>query len=295
MNTNASTPPPEENQKRLANSSVPFFMENEAEVARLMLQHRRLTELMGDVLPSGLDLSRVRQVIDVGCGVGAWAYEMAWRHPDMRVVGIDKSSYFIDQARRYVFGHISNISYMVQDMHHLRGEMFAPGSFDLIHMRFLLGDVTVQAFPSLIHSLAHLCRPGGFFVWTEAELPITTSPACQRLSILVLQALQATGRAFVPGYSLGITPRMGRWLRDAGFRIAQDRAYALEVSVGTTGHEVFALQAFVSGNQVLPFLLQAKVTTAEEFEAVFAEAQKEIRDESFCGMCFLRTLVGVRS
>lgn len=132
-------------------------------------------------------------------------------------------------------------------------------------------------------------------MWTEAELPITSSPACQRLSMLVLQGLQAAGRAFAPGYSLGITPRMGRWLRDAGFRIAQDRAYALEVSTGTMGHEMFARQVFVFGNQVLPFLLQTKVTTAEEFEKVFGQVQKEIRDKSFCGMCFLRTVVGIKT
>ncbi len=248
MNTFSPTPP-DEDQKHLANSSLPFLTENEAEVARLMLQHRRLTELMGNAVPPRLDLSRVHRALDVGCGVGAWIYEMAWRHP---------------------------------------------GSFDLIHMRFLVGDVTVQAFPSLLRSLAHLCRPGGFFVWTEAEFPLTTSPACQHLFSLVLHALQAAGRAFAPGYSLGITSCMGRWLRDAGYRIAQDQAYAIEVSAGTKGHEMFARQAYVFGNQVQPFLLETKATTATEFEEVFTQMQKEIRDESFCGLCFLRTVVGVK-
>lgn len=294
MNTNSPTPS-DDDQRHLTHSSLPFLIENEAEVARLMLQHRRLTELMGDVLPPTLDLAQIRRVLDVGCGVGAWVYEMAWRHPDMRLVGIDKSAFFIDQAQKHIFGNLPNITYLAQDMHHLEGEIFAPNSFDLIHMRFLVGEVTAQDFPLLIRSLAPLCRSGGFFVWTEAELPFTTSSACERLSELVLQALQVTGRAFAPGHALGITPRMGCWLRDAGYRIAQDRAYALEVSAGTKGHEMFARQAYVFGNQVLPFLLQAKVTTAEEFEELFGQMQKEIRDESFCGMCFLRTMVGAKT
>ena len=58
---------------------------------------------------------------------------------------------------------------------------------------------------------------------------------------------------------------------------------------------MFVRQAYVFGNQVLPFLLQTKVTTASEFEEVFGQMQKEIRDESFCGLCFLRTVVGVKS
>ena len=294
MNTYSPTPP-DEDQKRSGNSSVPFLSENEAEVARLLLLHRRLTELMGNVLLPLPDLSQVRRVLDVGCGVGAWAYEMAWRHPDMQVVGIDKSAFFIDQAQKHIFGNLSNVTSMVQDMQHLEGEMFAPGSFDLIHMRFMVGDVTMQGFPPLIRALAQLCRPGGFFAWTEAEFPLTTSPAHERLCALVLHALQMVGRAFTPGNSLGITLCMSRWLRDSGYRVVQDRAYGIEVSAGTKGHEMFARQAYVFGNQVRPFLLETKATTATEFEEVFTRMQKEVWDESFCGICYLRTVVGVKS
>lgn len=294
MNTYSSGPS-DENQKRSENSSVPFLTENEAEVARLVLLHRRLTELMGSVLLPLPDLSQVHRILDVGCGVGAWAYEMAWRHPDMQIVGIDKSAFFINQAQKRIFGYLPNLTYMVQDMQHLEGEMFAPGTFDLIHMRFMVGDVTVQDFPPLIRSLTQLCRPGGFFAWTEAEFPLTSSPAHARLCSLVARALQMAGRAFTPGNSLGITACMGQWLRYGGYRVVQDRAYGIEVSAGTKGHEMFAGQAYVFGNQVLPFLLETKATTAAEFEEIFTRMQKEVRDESFCGICFLRTVVGAKS
>ncbi len=284
MNTYSPTPP-DEDQKRYENSSVPFLAENDAEVARLLLLHRRLTELMGNVLLPLPDLSQAHRVLDVGCGVGAWAYEMAWRHPDMQVVGIDKSAFFIDQAQKHIFGN----------MQHLEGEMFAPGSFDLIHMRFMVGDVTVQAFPPLIRSLTNLCRPGGFFAWTEGEFPLTTSPAHERLCALLVHALQMAGRAFAPSNSLGITLRMGQWLRNGGYHVVQDRAYGIEVSADTKGHEMFARQAYVFGNQVLPFLLETKATTAKEFEEIFTRMQKEVWDESFCGICYLRTVVGVKS
>jgi SAM-dependent methyltransferase len=293
MNTYSSTPP-DKDPKRSEVNYRPFLAENEAEVARLLLLHRRLSEMMGNILPTSLDLSQVHRVLDVGCGIGAWAYDLAWRHPDIEVVGIDKSAFFIEQAQKHIFGNIANITYMVQDMHQLEGEKFAPGSFDLIHMRFMVGDVSVQAFPALIRSLAQLCRQGGYFAWTEAEFPLTTSAAYQRLCELVLLGLRASGRAFAPGNSLGITVRMGRWLRDNGYRIVQNQAYGIEVSAGTKGHEMFARQAYVFGNQVRPFLLETKVTTATEFEEVFMHMQNEIRDESFCGLCFLRMMAGVK-
>src|SRR5258706_12824289 len=85
--TNTFSPtPPDEDQKRLANSSLSFLTENEAEVARLMLQHRRLTELMSNTLQPTLDLSRVHQMIDVGYDVETWIYKTTWRHPDMQLV-----------------------------------------------------------------------------------------------------------------------------------------------------------------------------------------------------------------
>src|SRR5260370_20848405 len=77
----------------------PFLPENETEVARLLMQHRQLSEYLGDILPSSLDLSSVHRILDVACGVGSWALDMARRHPAMQVIGIDKSQYFIEQAR----------------------------------------------------------------------------------------------------------------------------------------------------------------------------------------------------
>jgi hypothetical protein len=77
--------------------------------------------------------------------------------------------------------------------------------------------------------------------WTEAELPITSSAAFERLSELVCEALQRAGQSFIPEsmweweelvaagigkvgverssykrHSLGINPMLGRWLREAG-------------------------------------------------------------------------------
>src|SRR5207248_2690536 len=77
--------------------------------------------------------------------------------------------------------------------------------------------------------------------WTEAELPLTTSAAFERLTELVCEALQRAGQSFIPERMwkwaelvaarsgktgvetstykrrrLGITPMLGGWLRDAG-------------------------------------------------------------------------------
>jgi hypothetical protein len=77
--------------------------------------------------------------------------------------------------------------------------------------------------------------------WTEAELPITNSPACEFLISLICEALQRAGQSFITErmwqvaalfssrsemiatghttytrHHLGITMMLGSWLRDAG-------------------------------------------------------------------------------
>ena len=54
-------------------------------------------------------------------------------------------------------------------------------------------------------------------------------------------------------------------------------------------------QLDISSEQICSFLLEAGVTTVTEFEDIFLEMQQEIQEEKFCGLLYLRTLVGMRS
>jgi len=82
-------------------------------------------------------------------------------------------------------------------------------------------------------------------------------------------------------------------MSDAGCRVAQDRAYTIEVSAGTRGHDMFVREVEVFGQLIQPFLLELGVTV-ERFDEVFQRVLREIREEEFCGICYLRTVVGVK-
>lgn len=274
-------------------SDVPFSLKKENEAARLLLQYRQVSELMGGALPPTIDLAQGSRVLDVGCGVGGWVYEMAWRHPSLHISGIDSSAYLIEKARALVEG-LDNVTVFTHDILQLDDEVFTPDAFDLIHLRFLAREVTPKQFPPLIQALIRICRPGGFIVWTEAELPISNSFACQQLCTLVQNGLKVAGRAFTPGTCLGVTAYMGHWLSNAKCHISQNTAYAIEVSTGTKGHDAFVLQMRAFGEQVKPFLLELGVTTTAEFEGILQKMQQEIQQEEFCGIVFLRTVVAVK-
>lgn len=154
-----------------------------------------------------------------------------------------------------------------------------------------------------------MCRPGGVVCWTEAELPRTTSAAFERLTALVCEALQRAGQSFVPermwqwpelvaarsgkpgvdrsSYQrrqLGITPMLGRWLREVGCgalpqkplygtwasdqRGIHQMAYAIDVSAGQPAYEGFLGQMRRFARRVKPFLLRHGVIEEREYAAL---------------------------
>lgn len=276
-----------------------FSQESEAWMAHMSLIERALSEYMGGALPAALDLSHVRQALDVGCGVGGWIYEMAWRHPTIQFVGIDRNVAFIECARKRILGGVANATYLVQDMFHLDEFTYAPASFDLVHLRFLAGEVRPQQFPLLLRALRRLCRPGALLVWTEAEFPLTNSLALQCVCDWVQRALRAGGRAFSPGSAFAATAFMRSWLASVGCHILHDHAYALDVSAplgpladDPTLHEIFCRQAGGFAQQVRSFILDAQVAVPEVFDEICSLIQNELHAESFRGVCYLRTVIG---
>lgn len=71
-----------------------YFMDSEsaAEMGRLLDQDRLLTRGMGGLLVErGNSFEGIKDVLDVGCGPGGWAQEVAFAHPETEVIGIDLS------------------------------------------------------------------------------------------------------------------------------------------------------------------------------------------------------------
>jgi hypothetical protein len=223
---------------------------------------------------------------------------------------------------------LAQVAFLAVEMNDISPELFPEGGFDLVHLSFLGRSILTADYPTLAQSCAALCRPGGMVCWTEAELPNTTSPAFQRLTSLVLEGLQRAGQSFIPermweltelGAScsgkagierssyqrrhLGITPMLGRWLRDAGCgaqrerplfsvwgideRVIHKTVYAIEVSAGQPAYEGFVAQARRFARQVKPFLLRTGVIEEREHAALCDQLEGELTSQEFCGLSYL--------
>jgi len=292
-----------------------------------------IVEEMGALLPGQLlaacDPSHARTVLEIGCGAGAWLRAVARQYPDLQCIGIDQDERLVKVANALAQrDHLAQVAFLVQELNDLSPTLFPQGSFDLVHLSFLGRYILTANYPALAQTCTALCRPGGIVCWTEAELPITTSPAFERLTALVCEALQKAGQSFIPErmwewaehfaarsgmtvierssykrHSLGITPMLGRWLRDAGCgaqpemptyslwrlddRVIHETAYAIEMSAGQPAHQGFVRQAMRFAHQVKPFLLRTGVIEEMQHAVLCDQLEVELASPDFCGLSYL--------
>jgi ubiquinone/menaquinone biosynthesis C-methylase UbiE len=103
-----------------------------AELTRLLEQARLISEYV-PLLPPSLDPNSIQKVLDLGCGPGSWALDVAFRLPDARVIGLDISAPMITYAEaRACSQQRDNVSFQVADARERLP--FSQDTFDLVHL-----------------------------------------------------------------------------------------------------------------------------------------------------------------
>lgn len=266
--------------------------ESGTEMARLINQERLLTKVMGGVFPERFDLSHASHILDVGCGPGSWVLEVAFENPKIKVVGIDISRLMIEYARAHAEAQgMDNASFRVMNV--LEALEFADNSFDVVNARYINAFMLKTSWPLLMKEILRILRPGGTLLLTECEWSITNSLVFEKMGEMLTRVGTLTGRSFSPdGRHIGITPMLGRFLRDAGFVDMQKKAHVLEFSAGTEDYGD-TYQDLMAGLKLLePYLVLAKMTTAEEFDELYQQALTELMLNTFCGVGFMLTVWG---
>ena len=211
-----------------------------------MCFQRIILEEMGELLPpqllSACDLSRAESILEIGSGAGELLRAVAHLYPHLRCIGIDQDAGLVKAANVLAQrDHLTLVAFLAQELDEKLPTLLPQGSFDLVHFSMLGRYILTANYPVLAQACVALCRPGGIVCWTEAELPITNSTACELLVSLICEAVQRTGQSFITermwqvaalfashsgmvatGHStytrrhLGITMMLGSWLREAG-------------------------------------------------------------------------------
>jgi len=111
-----------------------------------------------------LMLASDANVLDLCCGTGALARELARRVPHGHVTGVDFSPHMLMVARDHKGP--TNISYREADVLHLP---FAAGTFEAATMAFAMRNVT--DFAGCLREISRVLKPGGSFVNLEVGKP----------------------------------------------------------------------------------------------------------------------------
>jgi SAM-dependent methyltransferase len=267
-------------------------VESPAETARLMKQDRLLTECMGGVFPEGVDLSTSTAILDLACGPGGWALDVAFAYPHIQVVGVDISLTTIEYARaRALTQGLDNATFKVMDV--TRPLEFPDARFDLVNARLLVSVLTTDDWLPLLRECVRVTRPGGLIRLTECERSISTSPALEDLTALGALALKMAGHSFSPdGRTLGITAVLARLLREAGCQQVGRVAHVIDYSVDTSIHRAMSDNALVAWLLVEPFLLKMGVITSEAFKERYQQMFVEMLADDFCALWYYLTVWG---
>jgi ubiquinone/menaquinone biosynthesis C-methylase UbiE len=272
-------------------------MDSGAEIARQMDQDLLITRAMGGLFAEHPDLMRVQQVLDVCCGPGGWALELAFMYPHLEVTGIDKSRNMVDYARAQArVQHLENIFFHPMDV--TQPLDFPDDSFDIVNARFISSFLSVDDWPHVVCELARVVKPGGIVRLTEFDEPgISNSPAHEKMKRLYEQALKRNNQSFYPlseSPHRGITPMLEKFLRDAGCLYICEQAHVINYSAGkraAVGNYENLKVVYKLGQ---PFLVATGVATQEELDKLYDQMLLEMLSDHFRALWYFLSVWGYK-
>ncbi|KAF9467170.1 S-adenosyl-L-methionine-dependent methyltransferase [Collybia nuda] len=136
------------------------------EMDRLATQHRMWCLLIGGLYPRQLQtsiedllLDESSSILDVGCGSGIWATEMAMRFPRSAVIGFDLTE-------QHYTGNLPNFKFIQGDLAHGLPQSFK-GRFSVAHCRCVAQHVSDPQ--ALVKEIAGCLKPGGILILSDGD------------------------------------------------------------------------------------------------------------------------------
>lgn len=267
--------------------------ENATEMARLMLQDRLINEIVGGPFPELEELESIDSILDIGCGPGGWALDIARSYPKKEIIGIDISTMMLAYASEQKKLHgLKNIYFEKMDA---RQELeFPDRSFALVNIRAATGYISRQIWPQLLKECARITRIGGILRVTEADrVGLTNSAPFEKYAEHLGHLISKMKYGFaVDARTAGMSPMLGKLLQDAGYKDVQMRSYVLDFSHGAKFYPVQLQNIEITFQLLQPRLIEMGIATQEELEKLYDFVIHDMNSETFCGTTCLLTFYG---
>lgn len=244
---------------------VPYILPSDGEeLNRLDFQHYMLRyALRGNY---AAPLRQPREILDVACGTGRWAAEMATLFPQANVVGLDLKAPPVESGA--TMQRPDNFTFLQGNM--LEGLPFPDNSFDFVHQRLVIVALPTSQWVQQARELLRVTRPGGWVELVEGDL-LPGGPGITTLNNLGEQMSLKRGMSFTNA------SRIDSYLEQAGARNVQRRMVNLPVGqkAGRLGAMAEAdYQAIYAS--VRAFLIAQGLISEEQYAQSLAQAQAEL-------------------
>jgi len=243
---------------------VPYILPSDnEELNRLDFQHYMLRyALRGNY---AAPLRQPREMLDVACGTGRWATEMAQLFPQSNVVGLDLKQPPVETGA--TMQRPDNFTFIQGNM--LEGLPFPDASFDFVHQRLVIVALPTEQWVRQARELLRVTRPGGWVELVEGDL-LPGGPGISMLNDLGEQMSQKRGMSFTNA------SRIDTYLEQAGARNVQRRIVYLPVGQKSGRLGAMAETDYLAiYSSVRAFLIAQGLITAEKhaqaMELVHAE------------------------
>lgn len=244
---------------------VPYTLPSDGEeLNRLDFQHYMLRYALKSNFIS--PLHDPRAILDVACGTGRWATELATHFPRANVVGFDITPPPVEMGA--AASRPDNFAFVQGNM--LEGLPFPDNSFDYTHQRLVIVALPTKQWAHQTQELLRVTRPGGWVELVEGDL-LPGGPGVQMLNALGEQLSQKRGMSFDNAH------RIDEYLRQAGARRVERRIVRLPVGQRSGRLGAMAEADYIAIlNSVRGYLISQGAISEAAHAQAFAQAQAEL-------------------
>lgn len=268
--------------------------ENASELVRLLNQERLLSRQRGGLLPEHLSTASFHNVLDVACGPGGWALDLAFQS-EISVTGIDISKLMISYANTLAEAQLlDDADFLLMDA--TEPLRFPDASFDLVNAAFLAECMPKRTWPFFLQECWRILCPGGIIRLTEDMVGVSSSPAYTHFQHLYRMAMHAADYLFLDeGERLKMKMLESFVGQIGGFTRLDGRVYTINYSRDTEMHEQWCQNLLIRAHNQLPFLVRMGVSTLPELKELAVHMREEMYRSNFSAFWCYETAWGTKA
>jgi ubiquinone/menaquinone biosynthesis C-methylase UbiE len=243
----------------------------ETDIARLIEQYKFLFPIFNLFNDKYFTPTRGDEtLLDVGCGPGSWALDVAFKYQDVSIIGLDIDEKAIAYATaRAKVEHAENVSFEAHDA--TKGLPFKDESVDYININLANSFLLKSDWPRLFKECYRILRPGGWLRSIEWMTHQTSSPAIIRARQIFVEALLHEQRRFPE-----VAPFVRHLLQDAGLIPTPIEVHVLDFSEDSPAHKTSGDDLIIGFHLAAPYFIKMNVISQEECASLINEIQKDL-------------------